>query len=170
MTVTDTPAQDGPKSPLDSARDLKHELEGLPRVLDEKASPVQRLLERVSKRVGVRSLLKLAVERDRVQEVLQRVPGQMQLATNQVRLMAELIDDFGAGRYRDISWRSVSVAALAVLYTVSPADVVPDILPLLGRVDDMLVLGIAVRMVRKELERYCKYKGYEPSQYFTLPS
>ena len=43
---------------------------------------------------------------------------------------------------------------IALLYTISPIDLIPDALPLLGLVDDVLVAGYALRHASAELERY----------------
>ena len=45
---------------------------------------------------------------------------------------------------------------IALLYIVSPIDVIPDGIPFLGAVDDVLVAGYAMRQTSAELERYQK--------------
>ena len=117
-------------------------------------SRVKQLFERWSKRVTIRSIMKLVVHRKRVRATLQEIPIRMQLVTNQVRLVLELIDDFAAGSYREIPWHSMAVAAGAVLYAVSPTDIVPDVLPLVGSLDDLFLIGLALRLIRKDLRAY----------------
>jgi uncharacterized membrane protein YkvA (DUF1232 family) len=90
----------------------------------------------------------------------------MQRVTNQARLATELVDDFQAGVYRGVAWRSIALLSGALVYTVSPADVIPDVIPALGTLDDMLVTSLALRLVRRELEEYCAFKGYAPAEYF----
>ena len=45
---------------------------------------------------------------------------------------------------------------IALLYIISPLDVIPDGIPLLGMLDDVLVAGYAIKQVASELERYKK--------------
>jgi uncharacterized membrane protein YkvA (DUF1232 family) len=47
-----------------------------------------------------------------------------------------------------------TVLIIALLYVISPIDLIPDALPLLGLVDDALVAGYALRQASAELERY----------------
>jgi uncharacterized membrane protein YkvA (DUF1232 family) len=47
-----------------------------------------------------------------------------------------------------------TVLIIALLYIISPIDLIPDAIPLLGMVDDVLVAGYALRQVAAELERY----------------
>jgi uncharacterized membrane protein YkvA (DUF1232 family) len=46
------------------------------------------------------------------------------------------------------------VLIIALLYIISPIDLIPDAIPLLGMVDDVLVAGYALRQAAVELERY----------------
>jgi uncharacterized membrane protein YkvA (DUF1232 family) len=43
---------------------------------------------------------------------------------------------------------------IALLYIISPIDLILDAIPLLGLVDDVLVVGYALRQAAAELERY----------------
>ncbi len=80
--------------------------------------------------------------------------------------MLELIDDFSSGAYRAVSWRTVAIAAAALLYSVSPSDVFPDVIPVVGAIDDIAVLALAMRFIRRDLEAYCRFKDYDPADYF----
>jgi uncharacterized membrane protein YkvA (DUF1232 family) len=122
--------------------------------------------ERVTKHIGVRKLPLLLKQRERVKRELDTIPPRIQKVANQASLVLELLDDYSAGRYRQIAWRSLTIAALALLYTVSPSDVVPDILPVVGSLDDTFVIAVAMRLIRADLERYCKFKGYALEKYF----
>jgi uncharacterized protein DUF1232 len=48
------------------------------------------------------------------------------------------------------------VLIIALLYMISPIDLIPDTIPFLGMVDDVLVAGYALRQAATELERYRK--------------
>jgi uncharacterized membrane protein YkvA (DUF1232 family) len=43
---------------------------------------------------------------------------------------------------------------------------IPDVLPFLGVMDDLAVLAVATRLLRKDLEKYCKFKNYSVPAYF----
>ena len=47
-----------------------------------------------------------------------------------------------------------TVLIIALIYIVSPIDLLPDTIPFLGLVDDVLVAGYALRQASAELERY----------------
>jgi uncharacterized membrane protein YkvA (DUF1232 family) len=53
-----------------------------------------------------------------------------------------------------ISKETKTILIIALLYVISPIDLIPDAIPLLGLVDDVLVAGFALRQASVELERY----------------
>jgi uncharacterized membrane protein YkvA (DUF1232 family) len=53
-----------------------------------------------------------------------------------------------------IAKETKTILIIALLYIISPLDVMPDALPWLGLVDDVLVAGYALRHASAELERY----------------
>jgi uncharacterized membrane protein YkvA (DUF1232 family) len=124
------------------------------------------LEDTVAKRFGQRSLAKLAAHRGSVASAWQELPNKMRLVANQTELMMELVDDFRTGKYRHIPWRSLAVCTAAILYTVSPADLVPDVLVGVGLLDDLAVVAIASRFIRDDLKAYCEFKGYDVAKYF----
>ena len=122
--------------------------------------------ERIAKRFGSEYLAKVLDRRELVRRTLRSVPAKMQKVTNQANLLLELFDDFRAQRYRGLPWHSVAVGSAALLYLVSPTEVLPDSLPGIGVLDDMLVISLSMRFMRKELEKYLAFKGYDSSKYF----
>ena len=124
--------------------------------------------EKLAKRLGENYVLRLVRSRGNVSTAFAELPRRMRLVGNQTALVLELIDDFHSGAYRKLSWLSIAVASAAVLYTVSPADVIPDAVPVIGQLDDLLAVAVAVRLLRGDLIKYCKHKGYDPEDYFVL--
>ena len=120
--------------------------------------------------LGHRYLHRLTGSRGSVRETMGAVPERMQRTAQQARLVLELLDDVRSGAYRELSWYSLPVAAAALLYTINPADVVPDVIPFIGTIDDITLVALAVRLLRNDLRAYCRFKGYPESQYFDLPS
>ena len=58
---------------------------------------------------------------------------------------------------------------LALLYLVSPIDIIPDTIPLLGAVDDMVVLPAATSLLVRMLPAHARAEGEERvARYGTL--
>ena len=123
-------------------------------------------LERFAQRWALAHLRTLVRRRGRLTRSLDRLPRQMHQVAHQTELVLELVDDFRTGTYRQVSWRSVALLVFGLLYTASPADVIPDALPLIGQLDDLSVLAIVTRAARTDLRAYCRFKGYPEAKYF----
>ncbi len=125
----------------------------------------RRKLERVSENLG-RKYLELLGGEGRMSETVRSVPKRMRKVANRTQLVVELIDDVRDGTYRDLSWRSIAIVSAGLLYSVSPADVIPEFVPFLGALDDMAVLALTTRWVKRDLLAYARFKGYTESTYF----
>jgi len=127
-------------------------------------NPKAPLKERLSKQF----LARLNARR-RLGASLERIPDNLHRTAKQLALGLEMVEDFRRGRYRAIPWGSLAVLTGALLYTVNPADVLPDAILGLGSLDDAIVLALATRFVRPQLEAYCEFKGYAWDEYFAVP-
>jgi uncharacterized membrane protein YkvA (DUF1232 family) len=54
--------------------------------------------------------------------------------------------------------KTVFVITFALLYLISPIDISPDIIPLIGFVDDVAVLAFAFSLIKDDLENYRAWK------------
>ena len=56
-----------------------------------------------------------------------------------------------AGRDRRVPWHAKAVAAAVAAYALSPIDVIPDFIPVLGYLDDLILvplgIALAVRLI-----------------------
>ena len=75
-----------------------------------------------------------------------------------IPLLVSFARSYVYGENREISYNSVVAAAAALLYVVSPVDLLPDILPKHGFSDDAVVAAYCVRMIRKDLEKYQRWR------------
>lgn len=116
--------------------------------------------------LGRRFLGRLGSMPDSVRESVAVIPQRMHLAANQTSLVIELLDDVRSGVYRQLPWRSIAIASAAVLYSLNPADVIPNVIPVLGVLDDITLIAVAVRLIQRDLRAYCRFKGYREDEYF----
>ena len=70
------------------------------------------------------------------------------------KLLYSLIKDYWKGEYRDVSPWSILVFFAAIIYVISPIDIIPDFLPLVGQIDDALILILCMYFLEKDLHKY----------------
>jgi len=77
--------------------------------------------------------------------------------------MLRLLRSFCSGKYKRIPWESLILIIVAIAYFASPLDLIPDFLPGIGYVDDVMILRFVYRSVKDELERFMAWEsGVEP--------
>ena len=59
-----------------------------------------------------------------------------------LKLLFSVVQDYWGGEYRVIPWASIASIVAALLYLLSPIDLIPDPIPIIGLVDDALVLAV----------------------------
>jgi uncharacterized membrane protein YkvA (DUF1232 family) len=72
--------------------------------------------------------------------------------------MIRLIRAYHAREYRDISLQNLLLIIAAISYFVSPFDVIPDSVPVLGNIDDAMVVRLAMRSVGADLDAFMAWE------------
>lgn len=72
-------------------------------------------------------------------------------------LMYDCLKDIVSGKYKDYDIAKITLIVAALIYVVTPIDIIPDIL-LGGLIDDANVLMWALGEANTELEKYKAYK------------
>ncbi len=75
-----------------------------------------------------------------------------------VKLFISIIKDYYKGNYKDIPYWSIAAIGFSLLYFLSPIDFVPDFIPMVGYVDDALILATCYKMIKKDLMKYKEWK------------
>jgi len=60
--------------------------------------------------------------------------------------------------YREIPWKSMLYASAALLYFISPIDLIPDPMIAIGFVDDVAVVSAVVSAIHHDLERFIQWE------------
>ncbi|MDD5902909.1 MAG: DUF1232 domain-containing protein [Oscillospiraceae bacterium] len=76
-----------------------------------------------------------------------------------VQDIISMLDDYYHGRYKKLPVSVILGSVAIVAYLLSPFDIVPDNIPLLGFVDDAFIINIVLELcVDKELGRYRNWR------------
>jgi uncharacterized membrane protein YkvA (DUF1232 family) len=72
--------------------------------------------------------------------------------------MIRLIRAYHLGEYQDISSQNLLIIIAAIIYFVSPFDVIPDSVPVLGNIDDAMVVRLAMKSARADLDTFMAWE------------
>lgn len=74
-----------------------------------------------------------------------------------LKMLYNYVHDIATGTYTDYSKAKFAIAVAALIYVVSPIDLIPDFLPG-GFIDDVAIVGFAIKQLHDELEKYKQVK------------
>lgn len=88
---------------------------------------------------------------------LSKVSPTFQKTVENVRDLYALFKDSFNGAYK-LHPLTLGVIAGGLLYFLTPIDFIPDVIPLIGYIDDMAILTTIINSLQNELEVYRKWK------------
>jgi uncharacterized membrane protein YkvA (DUF1232 family) len=79
------------------------------------------------------------------------------------RLKRDVIALYLAARDPGTPWYAKAMAALVAAYALSPIDLIPDFIPILGYIDDLILVPVgiilATRMIPDDIMAACREKA-----------
>ncbi|WP_131539276.1 YkvA family protein [Pedobacter nototheniae] len=87
--------------------------------------------------------------------------GDLEGIWTKLLLLFAVSKDYVNGNYTEIPKRSIIAIIGGLIYFLSPIDVVPDFIPVLGFIDDVFILNLVYKQVVKDLEKYKIWKDQQ---------
>ena len=80
--------------------------------------------------------------------------GPLKRFVEDAKILLALVKDYRAGGYRQTPYGIIAAIVFSLIYVFNPFDLVPDVLPFIGAVDDATVVGACLILVEKDLKKY----------------
>lgn len=78
--------------------------------------------------------------------------------TSKLSSMISLVRHYINGSYRDVETKSIVLVTAGLIYFLSPIDLIPDFLPIIGYADDIALLTYIFSSLSGEIERFELWK------------
>jgi uncharacterized membrane protein YkvA (DUF1232 family) len=88
---------------------------------------------------------------------------------NQLEFLADAVEDFAEGAYKDLPFYAVAQAVFALMYAHKKVDIIPDLIPNLGRADDSSVVRAVIIQNEKVFAAYAASQGFDWSKITSQP-
>lgn len=117
----------------------------------------QEYLKEHSKDVSKDDVEKLSKNKKKLKKILslKAFSGQKK----KLKIFIEILRQYHKGNYREIPWRSITAISFTLIYIINPFDVVPDVLPLVGYIDDISVFMALLSLAEKDLDQFEDWKA-----------
>lgn len=107
---------------------------------------------------------KMAEHPDKIEHLLKRLESKLRSVPKlggtlaSVPQLGMLINSWIRGDYMEIPIGSIIAALVAVIYFVSPVDLIPDAIPIIGHLDDAGVVSFVLHMIKTDLDEYMLWR------------
>ncbi len=95
----------------------------------------------------------------RLQAALEKLHSKLKGITKELKVI------YLAYKRPDVPWYAKLVAALVVGYALSPIDLIPDFIPVLGYLDDLVLIpfgiALAIKLIPKPILAECRIQADE---------
>ncbi len=115
------------------------------------------VLAEYADKVGTADVNNVLGKEDEIKKLFKRVKV-LARYLNDLCEIFELLRDRVTGRYKEIPWRTIAALTGALIYALSPIDLLLDFIPGIGFLDDAIVIGLAVKLAQPDLEKYREWK------------
>ena len=108
---------------------------------------------------------KLLENRDKMEHFLERLEKKLKHIPvvggilSEIPTLISLVKAFIEKKYLEIPIGSVIAIVGALIYFLSPVDLIPDLLPAIGLVDDAAVLTLAFKLVHDDVVEFKDWRG-----------
>jgi uncharacterized membrane protein YkvA (DUF1232 family) len=88
---------------------------------------------------------------------------------DQLLFLADAVEDFAEGAYKDLPYVALAEAVFALTYAHKSVDIIPDFIMGLGRADDSSIVRAVLIQNEKALAKYALDRGFNWAKITSLP-
>jgi uncharacterized membrane protein YkvA (DUF1232 family) len=125
---------------------------------DEEVKLGEELVKQGSSKMTEKDLVKVVNKSDEIQKKFSS-RGPLSRFVDDARLLISAVRDYWSGKYRKWPWGTMAAVVFTLIYVFDPLDLVPDVLPVIGQIDDAAVFAACLFLVERDLLAYKQWKG-----------
>ena len=114
-------------------------------------------IKKGAKKITKEDIEKVTKKADEIEKKV-RESGPLRRYIEDVKLLLSLVKDYWSGNYKEIPYWAIGATVFALLYVLSPIDLIPDFIPVVGLVDDAAVVALCLYLIEQELHDYSEWK------------
>ena len=92
-----------------------------------------------------------------IEATLKKIPSVGNLLSD-IPLLVSMVKSYINGEYKEIPYNSIVAVIATLLYVISPIDIIPDVIPVVGFTDDAMAVAFCIKMIHDDLEKYRNWR------------
>ena len=109
------------------------------------------------KKFKMKDVNKIIAEEEKIKSKFES-KGKLNRYLGDVQILFSMVRDYANGSYREMPWNIIASVGGALLYVLSPIDIIPDFIPVIGYLDDAAVIAFCLNLIEKDLAAYKVWK------------
>jgi uncharacterized membrane protein YkvA (DUF1232 family) len=103
---------------------------------------------------------------DKSEEIKKKftIYGPLKRFIDDAKLLLALVKDYWRKSYRQTPFGVIGAIVFTLIYVFNPFDLVPDVLPIVGQLDDASVFAACLMLIERDLSKYKKWREAQPQQ------
>ena len=103
---------------------------------------------------------------DKSEEIKKKftIYGPLKRFLDDAKLLLALVKDYWRKNYRQTPFGVIGAIVFTLIYVFNPFDLIPDVLPIVGQVDDASVFAACLMLIERDLSKYKKWKEDQSQQ------
>ena len=94
---------------------------------------------------------------DRIEKIVSN--GSLSKFMKDVKIYFKMLSDVFSRRYTRVPKGTVAAIIGTLLYVLSPVDLIPDVIPVVGYLDDAAVLTLCLKFAKHDVDEYKQVMG-----------
>jgi len=103
-------------------------------------------------------------DEDKFERLIQRLENKLKLIPHVGEYMSDIVSLVSLVRsyikkeYTDIPLGVIISIVSTFIYIISPFDLIPDVIPVIGHIDDLFLLGFVLKMIHSDIDEYREWR------------
>ncbi|MCE7067923.1 YkvA family protein [Dyadobacter sp. CY326] len=81
--------------------------------------------------------------------------------TGSVQVLIRMVRAYAAGDYKGLPWKSLISIVAVLIYFLSPIDLIPDFLPVIGITDDVALIVWLIKTLGDDITKFSQWEKSE---------